>query len=74
MSILTASYETAYGIVTVKPRHYNWLVNAFVIELKLTPPNLWGWGVTATLPEEMENKITPEFAKQWASEAIGKLV
>ncbi|MGF1704147.1 hypothetical protein L4D09_28065 [Photobacterium makurazakiensis] len=74
MSILTSSYATAYGTVTLKPRHYNRQVNDFVIELKLTPPNLWGWGVTATFPAEMESKITPEFAIVWASEAIGKLV
>ena len=68
------TFQTDHGVVTVKPRHFNWLINAFVIELKLTPPNLWGWGVTATLPEEMEDKVTQEFANAWAGEAIGKLV
>lgn len=68
------TFQTAHGVVTLKPRHFNWLVNEFAIELKLTPPSLWGWGVTATFPEEMESKVTQEFAEAWASEAIGKLV
>ena len=68
------TFQTSHGVVTLKPLHFNWLVNAFVVELKLAPPNLWGWGVTVTLPDEMEDKVAQEFAEQWATEAIGKLV
>jgi hypothetical protein len=67
------TFQTTNGVVTLKPSHFNWRVNAYVVELKLTPPNLWGWGVTATLPEDMEDKVTQEFAEAWASDAIEKL-
>ncbi|WP_281222101.1 hypothetical protein [Photobacterium sanguinicancri] len=67
-------YQTPHGVVTVKPRHYNYLMDSFVIELKLTPANLWGWGVTATLPEEMEGEVTQEVAIKWAEDAMSKLV
>ncbi|WEM43498.1 hypothetical protein PTW35_06820 [Photobacterium sp. DA100] len=71
---MSQTFQTDHGVVTVKPRHYNFLMNAFVVELKLTPPSLWGWGVTATFPEEVEGKVDQAFANKWATEAIGKLV
>ena len=68
------NFETCHGTVTIKPRNFNWSVNAFVIELKLTPPNMSGWAVTATLPEEMEGKVTQALAERWAGDAINKLM
>ncbi|WP_281223086.1 hypothetical protein [Photobacterium sanguinicancri] len=72
--MISQTFQTTHGEVTLTSRHYNSLVNSFVVELKLTPPALWGWGITATFPDELEDKLTPDFIEVWASEAIGKLV
>ncbi|UTM59233.1 hypothetical protein L4174_021240 [Photobacterium sp. CCB-ST2H9] len=68
------TFQTSHGIVTVTPRHFNYLYGDFAIELTLSPPDLSGWSVAVALPESMAEKINQEFVQRWANDAIGKLV
>lgn len=72
-------FPTVHGCVVVKFDVYSWLMDAFVIDFTITPPDLHGWGISQSIPvdnvdiDSDSGEISFSFIHEWADNAIGKL-
>ncbi|MBY3789539.1 hypothetical protein HPQ32_14015 [Photobacterium carnosum] len=72
---------TPHGPVVIKYNQYDFLIDAMAVNLTLTPPDLFGWGVSQSIPinkidtdvDQLNGELTLEFIGKWADNAIGKL-
>ncbi|SKA52836.1 hypothetical protein [Photobacterium toruni] len=74
---------TPHGTVVVKYNQYDFLIDAMSVNLTLTPSDLFGWGVSQSIPinnidvdtdmNQSSGELTLEFIGKWANNAIVKL-